>query len=282
MTDWKKLGVIAGAGALPIEIASACSKSGTDFHVIRLAGVANEALSAFPGSDFAIGEAGAMLDGLKAAGCDAIVFAGVVRRPDFSKLKVDWRGAKLLPKVIAAAAKGDGHILDVLASTVEAEGFALVGADSVVKGLTAPPGPLGKHKPSDQNLADIKKAAQLIAALGDYDVGQGAVIANGLVLAIEAAEGTDEMLHRCAALPNGVSKGGVLTKRPKPNQELRIDLPAIGPETIKHAANAGLAGVAVESGHALVLDKSEVIALADAAGLFVYGFSADECTAIGT
>ena len=122
----------------------------------------------------------------------------------------------------------------------------------------------------------VAKAAEVVHALGPFDVGQGAVVANGLVLAIEAAEGTDAMLDRCGSLPNGINRGGILVKRPKPGQELRIDLPVVGAETIRRAAQAGLAGIAVEAGVALIIDVDEVVSLADEAGLFVYGFSAQE------
>lgn len=276
MARWRKLGIIAGGGALPARIAASCAAKGDDCHVIRLDRLADPSLAGLPGDDCAIGEAGKIIRSLKNADCDAVVFAGLVQRPDFASLKPDWRGAALLPKLIAAAARGDGAILSVLVETLESEGLLVVGAEEIVKGIAAAEGPAGAVTPSEQQMADIRKAAAIIKALGPFDVGQGAVVAGGYVLAIEAAEGTDAMLDRCGALPNAIARGGVLVKRPKPGQELRVDLPVIGPETVRRTVKAGLAGLAIEAGVALVIDSAEVSALADEAGLFVYGFTARE------
>ncbi len=279
MARWRKLGIIAGGGALPLRIAGACAAQALPYHVIRLSGQADPALQLAPGDDCAIGEAGKIIKILKQENCDAAVFGGTVLRPDFSSLKADWRGAAMLPKILAAAARGDGAILSVLVETLEAEGLTVIGVEEAVSGLKAPAGALGAVTPTAANLADIGKAARLVQALGPFDVGQGAVVANGLVLAIEAAEGTDAMLERCAGLHNSVNQGGVLVKRPKPGQELRIDLPVIGVETIRRAAQAGLAGIAVEANVALIIDSDDVVASADMAGLFVYGFTAQEIAA---
>ncbi len=275
MARWRKLGLIAGGGALPMRVVAEREALGEPYHLIRIAGSADAPINSKLGDECGLGEAGKILRLLREADCDAVCFAGVVRRPDFAALKVDWRGAALLPKIIAAAARGDGAILDVLVETLEAENFLVVGADEAVRGLTAPQGPLGAHAPSTDDVADIAKAAALINAIGPFDVGQAAVVASGHVLAVEAAEGTDAMLSRCAALPRAPERKreGVLVKRPKPGQELRVDLPVVGPETVRRAQAAGLRGVAVEAGLALVMNRDEAIALADEAGLFLYGFS---------
>ncbi len=275
MTGWNKLGIIAGGGALPLQIVEACRQKKTPFHLIRLAGFADDALKELPGADIALGEFGALLRELKENACDAAVMAGIVKRPDFATLKLDWGAAMRLPKLLAAAARGDGAVLNLLVAELEADGVAVIGAEEAVEGLAAPAGPLGARSPSQDDFADIRKAASVIAALGPYDVGQAAVVARGLVLAIEAAEGTDAMLERCATLPEAV-RGGVLVKCPKPGQDRRVDLPVIGSDTIRRAQAAGLSGVAVESGRALVMDRAEAIRLADAAGLFVYGYKKDE------
>ena len=282
MVRWTKLGVIAGSGALPVRIAAACRARGDAFHIICLRGSADASLRGLPGDECAMGEVGKILRLLKAQECDAVVFAGLVKRPDFRSLKVDWRGAALLPRLVAAAAKGDGPILNVLVETVEAEGLMVIGAEEATDDLAAPAGALGAVAPGEDNIRDIKKAAAVINALGAFDVGQGAVVANGFVLAVEAAEGTDAMLERCQTLDAQArrdARAGVLVKRPKPGQELRIDLPAIGPETVRRASAAGLAGIAVEAGVALIIDRDEVIALADEAGIFVYGFEPSEIRA---
>ena len=283
MTRWKKLGIVAGGGALPVKIAATCRARGDEYSLIRLMGFSDDVLASLPGIDCALGEAGKLLRFLKAEHCDAVVFAGVVTRPDFKTLKVDWRGAALLPKFVSAATRGDGAILNVLVEMIESEGMYVVGADEVVGDLAAPTGALGQMSPNDLDFKDIHKAAQVINALGRFDIGQGAVVANGLVLAVEAAEGTDAMLQRCAGFPDELKGGGqpgesagVLVKRPKPGQELRIDLPAIGPETVRRVAAAGLRGIAIEAGVALVIDRDELVRLADQEKIFVYGFSAAE------
>lgn len=275
MADWKKLGLIAGAGELPARIAAAAAP---DVFVLRIAGFADEGVAGFPGAEVGMAEAGKIIRLLKENGCDAAVFAGRARRPNFSALKADLRGAALMPRIIAAAARGDGAILSVLVETLDAEGVRVVGPEAALQGLAAPAGALGRREPSAEDLADIAKGARLVAALGPFDVGQGAVVSKGFVLAVEAAEGTDAMLDRCALLPvrHGEARSGVLVKKPKPGQERRIDLPVIGAETLRRAAAAGLAGVAVEAGGALVVDRERTVETADALGLFVYGFTAED------
>lgn len=280
MARWRNLGIIAGAGALPRRLAEAASGDGARPFIVCLAGMTDEDFSAFSNAECGLAEAGKIIRSLKDANCDAVVLAGVVRRPDFSQLKPDWRGAALLPRVIAAAAKGDGAMLGVLVETLEAEGFLVIGAEEVLRDLAAPRGALGAHSPSDENWADIRKAAAIIAALGPFDIGQAAVVASGHTLGVEAAEGTDGLLDRCAKLPasarGGEKRNGVLVKRPKPGQELRVDLPTIGVDTVRNADAAGLAGVAVEAGFALLIDREAIVEEADRRGLFVVGFTAAE------
>lgn len=282
---WRKVGIIAGGGNLPLRLAETCQRDGAEFHLLRLTGYADESLSSFPGDDCGIAEVGKAIRLLREANCDAVVMAGLVRRPNFATLKPDWRGAALLPKVVSAARKGDGALLDVLVETFGAEGFAVVGVEEVAGSLHASAGALGQLSPSAQDMEDMRKAAQVIAALGPFDVGQGAVLRNGLVLAIEAAEGTDVMLQRCIELPDDVKgfepgeedgRRGVILKCPKPHQELRVDLPTIGTRTIKLASEAGLAGVAVKAGAALIVDAESVAQKADELGIFVYGFTDGE------
>ena len=274
MKRWNKLCLIAGGGALPARLAAACQQQDWPIFIVRITGDADPSLSAYDGADCAIGEAGRVLREVKDAGCDAIVMAGNVQRPDFGAVKADWRGVALLPKVIAAAGKGDAALISVLVEMFEAEGLLVIGAEEVLQGLAAAAGVIAGRSPSKEELSDIKKAAQLITAIGPFDVGQGAVVAAGQVLAIEAVEGTDAMLARCASV--GPAARGVLVKRPKPGQELRVDLPTIGPTTIENLQAANIAGVAVEAGQALVIDLDDVVRRAEAAGIFVYGFRAED------
>lgn len=277
MARWAKLGVIAGAGDLPVRLAEHCATIGQSYFVARIEGLADAALETHPGAAFGLGEMGARFKALAAAGCDAVTFVGLVRRPEFKALKLDARATLMMPKVLAAARGGDDALMRVILQEFEREGFRVVGPEEALADLLAPVGVLGVHAPDDAMRADLVKAAAIAAALGSWDVGQGCVVCDGLVLALEAAEGTDAMLARVAALPVAVrgtpdARRGVLVKRAKPIQERRIDLPAIGVSTIEGAARACLAGVAVEARGALIVGRDEVIARADALGLFVCGF----------
>lgn len=272
----RKLGLIAGGGGLPVEIAEHCERSGRPLFVVRLKGFAGDGLAPYAGAEVGIAELGKCIKVLKRAGCQAICLAGNVARPDFSSLVPDLRGLALLPKVIATAKKGDDALLRLLVAEFEKEGFAVEGAHDVMEDLSLPAGPLGRHAPGDEARADAIKALEVARAIGRLDIGQGAVVARGLVLAVEAQEGTDHMLSRVADLPahlRGRPGGGVgvLAKAPKPIQETRVDLPTIGVATVQGVARAGLAGIVGEAGRLLVLDREETIALADELGVFVMG-----------
>lgn len=271
-----KLGLIAGGGALPAEVADHCRRAGRDYYVIRLKGFAEPAMAEHPGEEVGLGQLGKCFKVLRREGCKAICFAGTVSRPDFATLVPDMRGMAALPSVIAAARKGDDALLRAVVAEFEKEGFAVEGAHEVEGGLTLPVGALGRHAPAPEHIADIERALHVAREIGRLDVGQGAVVCDGLVLAVEAQEGTDAMLRRVAELPEAVRgsperRRGVLAKAPKPIQETRIDLPTIGLGTIQRAARAGLSGIAGETGRLLVVDRDEVIELADELGLFIVG-----------
>jgi DUF1009 family protein len=272
----RKLGLIAGGGSLPLEIAEHCRRVGRPLFVIRLKGFAEPALAAYEGADVGLAELGKCLKTLKRAACQAVCLAGRVSRPDFKALAPDLRGLAALPGVVAAARNGDDALLRFLLGEFEKEGFAVEGAEEVMRDLCLRLGPLGAHAPTPEQLADAHRALEVARAVGRLDVGQAAVVCDGLVLAVEAQEGTDAMLTRVAGLP-GHLRGrpgearGVLAKAPKPIQETRVDLPTIGLATVRNAHAAGLAGIIGEEGRLLVLDRAEVIALADELGLFVLG-----------
>ncbi len=274
----RKLGLIAGGGEVPIRLAAECVRSGRPLFVVRLSGFADVALTAYDGVDAGIAEVGKVLRALRAAQCEAVCLVGNVSRPDFARLRPDWRGMQLLPKAIAAAGKGDDALMRVFVDMFEQEGFAVEGAESVHRGLTLGQGALGRYTPTSEHLADIRQGVALARALGRFDVGQAVAVARGLVLAVEAQEGTDAMLARCAELPEAIrgrpgALAGVLVKWPKPIQERRIDLPTIGVRTIEAAHHAGFAGVAGEAGGLLVVDRDAVAEAADRLGLFVVGMA---------
>ncbi|MEN0652272.1 MULTISPECIES: LpxI family protein [Hyphobacterium] len=278
---WTRLGVIAGGGQLPLSVAEAERSGGHPPFVLQVDGFADADFSGFDTVSVPVTSIGRAQKHLKQAGCDAVCFAGVVKRPDLSALTgLDATSAMLLPAFLRAAKQGDDALLRVLLGSFENKGFRVVGADDVMQAATPDAGTLGTIEPSEDDIADARKAISIAHTIGALDVGQGAVVCRGLVLAVEAQEGTDAMLARVASLPeeirgNGKARRGVLAKAPKPVQERRIDLPVVGVKTIEGAAAAGLAGIAVEAGGALLVDREATLRAADAAGLFLIAVSVD-------
>jgi hypothetical protein len=275
----KKLGLIAGGGALPVSLARHCRAIGRPLFIIRLAGFADPELASYDGCDLGLARLGGAMSALRANGCGAVCLAGHVARPDFAKLKPDFRGLVALPGALMSARRGDDGLLSFLIGEFEKEGFVAEGAHEVMAGLLLGRGPLGRHKPRWSHRSDIERAVAAARAIGRLDAGQGAVACEGLILALEAQEGTDAMLERVARLSLAIRgapghRRGVLAKVCKPGQERRVDLPTIGPGTVRRAADAGLAGVAGEARLTLVLERERVIALADDLGLFVIGVDA--------
>jgi UDP-2,3-diacylglucosamine hydrolase len=274
------LGIIAGGGDLPIAVAESVAEAGRPVFVIALRGSADEAIARFPHEWAGIGEVGRTLKLLRAGGCTEIIMVGRVARPRFSDLKVDAKGLMLLPRVIAAAREGDDALLRALIASFEAEGFRAVGVAEAAPGLIAREGVMGRVAPTDDMNADIALAVKVVRRLGALDIGQAAVVCDGLVLAVEAAEGTDAMIARVAHLPAAIrgtpeKRRGILVKALKPAQDGKTDLPVIGAATVRNAAAAGLAGIAIEAGRSLVIDRKAIVAEADAAGLFVTAFAPD-------
>jgi UDP-2,3-diacylglucosamine hydrolase len=276
------LGIVAGGGELPIAIALAAQREGRGIFVLALEGMASAGdVESFPHAWVSIGELGKAIKLLKDAGCSQITMAGKVARPDFARLKLDARGMLALPRIMAAAIKGDDALLRALLAIFEKEGMRVIGSADAAPNLPATPGALGRLKPGKDEDGDIRHAIRVVAAMGALDIGQAAVVCRGLVLAVEAAEGTDAMLARVATLPENLrgtpqDRKGVVVKAAKLLQERRVDLPVIGVRTVELVARAGLAGIAVESGAALIVDRALVIEMADRCGIFVFGFNAEE------
>ena len=265
-----KLGIFAGGGELPLRIIEACRAVERSVFVLAFEGAADPAVaSGVPHAWVRLGAAGEALRLLRAQGVEEIVFAGSVKRPSLLTLRPDWRAAKFLARV-AYRALGDDGLLTAIIREFEGEGFRVVGADSILGSALAPLGPLGRHRPDAQAEDDIAAGFRAVRALGALDIGQAAVVQQGLVLGVEAIEGTDALIARCAGLRRE-GPGGVLVKAPKPGQERRADLPTIGQRTIEGAAAAGLRGIAVEAGATFVIDRAATTAAADRAGLFVVG-----------
>lgn len=199
--------------------------------------------------------------------------AGPVRRPTLRELAPDWRTARFFAR-LGLKALGDDSLLKAVIAELEGEGFRVVGLHSILGDILAQEGVWGRHRPDDQATADIERGLRVGLALGAFDVGQSVVVQQGIVLGVEAIEGTDALLERCGTLGRG-GPGGVLVKLAKPGQERRVDLPTIGPQTVRNCAAAGLRGIAVEAGSAIVVNRDAVITAADAAGMFVCGVRAE-------
>lgn len=261
-----KLGIIAGAGALPGVLVSSCERSGRPHYVLGLSGFADDAaLPRAADSWVRLGEVGKAVASLKKAGVHEIVMAGAVRRPDFSQLKPDLKGIAFLAR-IAGRALGDDGLLRAIITEIEGEGFRVVGVDEIAADLLAPEGTLGRITPESADLAGIQLGVAEAKALGKADLGQSVVVRDGRVIDVEDESGTDALIKRCAEQP-----GCILIKTKKPQQDRRADLPVIGEATVRNAKAAGFRGIAVEAGQVLLVDRAAIVAAADAAGLFVVG-----------
>jgi DUF1009 family protein len=265
-----KLGIVAGSGDIPARLIEVCRASGREIFVLAFEGQTEPAT--VEGVDHAwvrLGEFRPALEALRGAEVEDRVLIGPVKRPSLSELRFDFRTAQFLTK-IGAAGLGDDGLLSAVIRVLEEEGFHIVGADDLLGGLLAPVGPLGAHRPDAQAEVDIARGLAVAQALGEADVGQAVVVQQGIVLGVEAIEGTDGLLARCAELGRE-GPGGVLVKIKKPRQERRVDLPTVGVRTVTGAAQAGLRGIAVEAGGTLIVDRPAVVAAADDAGLFLLG-----------
>lgn len=271
------LGLVAGAGVMPLRVADAAAKTGRAVFCVLIEGYGNPSdYARFPHEVVPLGRIGRMLALFRQHGVRDLVLAGRVSRPSLLAFRFDGEGMRLVAKLGRRAIfGGDDGLLSAMLRVIREEGFRPLGAQEVMDGLLVAEGVLGAHAPGEDDEADIARGVAVARALGVADVGQCCVVQQGLVLGVEAIEGTDALLARCAGLRRE-GPGGVLVKLVKPRQDVRADLPAIGPETLRNAAAAGLAGVAIQarggpSGLAgtLVLDRAETVAAADAAGLFL-------------
>ncbi|PGH53920.1 UDP-2,3-diacylglucosamine pyrophosphatase [Azospirillum palustre] len=270
-----KLAILAGGGTLPARIAEAVRGQGRDVFVVAFDGHTDpQTVAGLPHLWSRFGAAGTILRRLHEEGVGEVVLAGPVRRPSFTELMPDWRTARFLARV-GTRALGDDGLLRAVVREVEEDGFRVVGLHELLKDLLTVAGPVGRLMPDADAERDIARGVEVARALGALDVGQGAVVQQGIVLAVEAIEGTDAMLGRCAGLIRP-GPGGVLVKVKKPKQDRRIDLPTMGVTTVERAAACGLRGIAVEAGGSLLVDRAAVAEAADRLGLFVVGIESPQ------
>jgi len=274
------LALICCGGSLPFAVADAVATSGRQVVLFAVDGIVDAARVAnYAHRWVKLGQGGHLMSMMREAGCHDVVFIGSLTRPPLSKIRLDLSMLMMLPTIISSFRGGDNHLLKNLGSILEKNGFRLVGAHDVAPQITVPNGNLTKLAPSPVELADIKRGLGVLTAMGPFDVGQAVVVTNGHVIAIEGIEGTDEILSRVADLrrrgrlhaPVG---RGVLVKAPKPEQDRRFDLPAIGPKTVEGVAAAGLAGIAVAAGETIMAEPAATVTAADRAGIFVTGIEA--------
>lgn len=265
-----KLGILAGSGSLPRHLIAAARSAGRAIFVIAFEGHADqETTEGVPHAWVRLGAVGEAIALLRSEGCVDLVMGGAIKRPSFSELMPDWRAAKFFMKTGVKLLGDDGLLKAVRHELEEVEGFHVLGPQDVLKELLVPEGLLvGEARAAEAFASDVERGRAVLAALSLVDVGQAVAVQQGLVLAVEAIEGTAAMVARAGTLKRAGSKP-VLVKMTKIGQDDKIDLPTIGPDTISQAAEAGFAGVYIEAGRTLVLDKAELMARAEAAGLFV-------------
>jgi UDP-2,3-diacylglucosamine hydrolase len=273
------LAIICGGGSFPRAVAEAAARRGRRPVMFAIKGWADaKVVERYPHHWVALGQFGRFLKLAGNEGCHDVLFIGTLLRPPLRQIRLDWPTLKLMPRIVRYFRGGDDRLLSGIALVMEENGLRVVGLKDIAPEIVVPEGALGRYAPRPRDRSDIARGFAVIRALGPFDVGQAAVVADNHVLAVEAAEGTDRLLARVAALrqarrvttPPGA---GVLVKTPKPSQDHRFDLPAIGPQTLANVARAGLAGIAVAAGNTIIAEPAEVVAAADRAGIFLVGVS---------
>jgi UDP-2,3-diacylglucosamine hydrolase len=274
------IGLIAAGGAMPFAVADSLTARGIAPILFALKGACDPVQTKrFRHHWINLGQIGRAEKLFRSEGCRDLVFIGTLLRPALSEIRLDLRTLRLLPQVLTSFRGGDDHLLSGIGRILERDGFRMVGIKDVAPDLLMPEGCLTRAAPDAHAIADIARGCEVLRALGPFDIGQAAVVIDGHVVGIEDIEGTDGLLVRIAGLRaqrriRATSGHGVLVKAPKSKQDLRFDLPTVGPRTIEGAVKAELAGVAVAAGSTIIADPQGMIEAADKAGLFVTGMSA--------
>ncbi len=274
----RPLAILCGGGGFPLEVARAAQAGGRPPFLVGVVGSSDPAIEAFPHVWAHMGQIGKILGALKERAIADLAFVGGMTRPELADLRIDWGAVKRAPELARLFRGGDNRLLVGVAGIFERDGLRVVGVHEIAPQLLAPAGPIGARVASSGAAADARVGAALLAALSPFDAGQGVVVANARVIAIEAAEGTDAMLARVAELRASrrlrfQGPAGVLVKAPKRDQDLRLDMPTVGPKTIDAAGRAQLQGIALAAGRVLLADRQALSRAADEAGLFVVGLA---------
>ncbi|WP_439925686.1 LpxI family protein [Nitrobacter sp. JJSN] len=274
------IGLIAAGGVLPFAVADSLLARGGKPVFFALKGVCDpEKVSQFRHHWISVGQIGKAVRLLRAENCRDLIFIGTLIRPALSEIRLDWGTIRVMGHILAAFRGGDDHLLSGIGRILERDGFRMVGIKDIAPDLLMPAGCLTRKAPDQSAAADIAKGLDVLGALSPFDIGQAAVVIDGHVVGVEGIEGTDALLARIAQLRaegriRAKAARGVLVKAPKNGQDLRYDLPTLGPRTIENVTAAGLAGMAVVAGNTLVAEPQALVGAADASGLFVVGLSA--------
>jgi hypothetical protein len=274
------VGLIAAGGVMPFAVADSLAARGIDPVLFALKGACDPvAVTRFRHHWISVGQLGRAMKLFRSENCRDLVFIGTLVRPALSEIRLDWGTLRVLGRVWAAFRGGDDHLLSGIGRILEQDGFRMVGIRDVAPDLLMPEGCITRTAPDEIAAADIARGREVLRALSPFDIGQAAVVIDGHVVAVEDIEGTDGMLARVARLRaegriRARTARGVLVKAPKSGQDLRFDLPTVGPRTVEGAVTAGLAGIAIVAGNTIAVEPEAMIATADAAGLFVTGLPA--------
>jgi hypothetical protein len=273
------IGLVAGGGAMPFAVADSLVARGITPVLFALRGACDPvAVERFRHHWISVGQLGRATKLFRREKCRDLVFIGSLVRPALSEIRLDWGTLRVLGRVLRAFRGGDDHLLSGIGGILEQDGFRMVGIRDVAPDLLMPEGCLTRASPGANDAADIARGRDVLLALSSYDIGQAVIVIDGHVVAVEDIEGTDGLLKRVARLRSegrirAKAPSGVLVKAPKRGQDLRFDLPAVGVRTVEGAAAAGLAGIAISAGNAIVAEPQAMISAADVAGIFVTGLS---------
>lgn len=269
------LGIISGTGALPRLIAEKCKATGRKYLVVAFKGASLDWSKDHPNVEITFEKQGKLFKELQNNGCTSVCFAGAMQRPQINPIKFDGHGMKLISQVLSATKQGDDASLRIILEYYEAQGFSIEAAHQILPDIVASTGVLTQKAPNEADKRDGARAFEILEGLGTLDLGQGAVVARKACLGLETVQGTDEMLKFVSASraefpPNAKKGAGILYKAPKPGQELRVDMPTIGADTIRNAHAAGLSGVIIAANTVMIINRAETISVANELGLFIW------------
>lgn len=266
------LGIIAGRGILPSTIASFHQNLGGKVFIAALEGEADiSSILSYPYKKFPIGSVGALLEYFIENNVKEIIIIGGIARPDLKSIKVDMTGSALIARILKEKFLGDDNILKIISNFVESKGFKVISPKNWLEFINYDELYNTNSNPSKQDKIDIELGKKVLKFLSSLDIGQSVIASDGYVLGIEAAEGTDNLIRRCESLRKN-NKGGVLVKMAKSSQDMRLDLPTIGPDTVFYLAKHGYNGLAIEKTTVIIANPTETINLLNKSNLFISYF----------